>query len=79
MNRLAPIAALLALAACGTTQKLRPQAGDALPPKARAARDVPTPDALLIPDDQSRPQRTDEALRKSEKRKPDPFDLPPPG
>ncbi len=68
---------LVLLTACGTTQKLKPQTGVSLPPKASAARTVPTPDELIAPDSQSRPQRTDDALQRSEKRKPDRFDLPP--
>ncbi len=69
----------LLLAACGTTQTLKPKTGEALPPKASAARSAPTPDQLLTPEDQTRPQRTDELIRKSEKRTSDKFDLPPPG
>jgi hypothetical protein len=79
MNAMIAAVALCLLGACGSTQKLQPRVGEMLPPKAAAAQSVPTPDQLLIPDSQSRPQRTDEALRKSEKRKPDQFDLPPPG
>ncbi len=77
MTRLAFLSLCLALAACGATQTLKPAAGASLPPKASAARSVPTPDQLITPDSQSRPQRTDEALQRSEKRKPDRFDLPP--
>ena len=73
----AALAALLALAACGTVQKLKPAEGASLPPKASAARTVPTPDQLVTPDTQARPLRTDESLRRSEKRRSDPFDLPP--
>jgi hypothetical protein len=68
---------LVPLAACGSVQQLKPAAGATLPPKASAARSVPTPDQLVEPDTQARPTRTDESLRKSDKRKPDPFDLPP--
>lgn len=77
MIRLAALAVLLLLPACGSVQKLKPAAGATLPPKAAAARSVPTPDELMRPDTQARPERTDESLRKSEKRQPDPFDLPP--
>ncbi len=77
MKRLAWFLPLLALAACGTTQTLKPVAGASLPPKASAARRAPTADELITPDSQSRPQRTDEALQRSEKRTPDRFDLPP--
>jgi hypothetical protein len=77
MKPLLPLVALLALAGCGSVQALKPGTGAALPPKAAAARTQPTPDQLMTPDTQARPQRTDESLRKSEKRQPDPFDLPP--
>jgi hypothetical protein len=77
MKTVITIALLLSLAACGSVQKLKPAEGASLPPKASAARVAPTPDALMTPDTQARPLRTDESLRKSEKRKPDPFDLPP--
>jgi hypothetical protein len=77
MTRFAILASLCALAGCGSVQNLKPAAGASLPPKASAARSVPTPDELIKPDTQARPLRTDESLRKSEKRQPDPFDLPP--
>ncbi len=67
----------LALSGCGSVQALKPAPGATLPPKAAAARTQPTPDELMTPDSQARPQRTDESLRKSETRQPDPFDLPP--
>lgn len=77
MKHFTALAALLALAGCGSVQALKPAAGSSLPPKAAAARTQPTSDQLMMPDTQARPQRTDESLRKSEKRQPDPFDLPP--
>jgi hypothetical protein len=66
-----------ALCACGGTQVLKPKAGASLPPKPEFAATVPTPDALMKADDQARPQRNDELLLKSEKRRDDKFDLPP--
>ncbi len=77
MKRLTVVAALLLLSACGSVKSLKPAPGASLPPKASAAKTVPTPDQLMMPDTQARPERTDESLRKSEKRQPDPFDLPP--
>lgn len=77
MKRLAILAVPIALAACGSVQRLKPEPGASLPPKASAARSVPTPDELIAPDTQARPLRTDESLRKSEPRAPDKFDLPP--
>ena len=79
MRAALPLLAALTLTACGSSQALKPRPGQALPPKAAAARTVPTPDQLMTPSDQARPKRTDEALQRSEKRAPDPFDLPPPG
>lgn len=70
---------ILLLGGCGGRQVLKPQAGASLPPKAEFARSVPTPEQLMTPDDQSRPQRTDELLLRSEKRTDDKFDLPPTG
>ena len=79
MKRIIAFSLTLALAACGGRQVLKPKNGAALPPKPVAARTVPTPDALITADDQARPQRSDELLLKSEKRRDDKFDLPPKG
>jgi hypothetical protein len=68
---------ILALSACGGRQVLKPKAGASLPPKPEFAATVPTPDQLMTADDQARPQRNDELLLKSEKRRDDKFDLPP--
>ncbi len=73
------LASALLLAACGQVAPLRPKAGVALPPKPDNALTTPTPDDLLRPSDQARPRRNDELLQNSEQRKPDRFDLPPPG
>ena len=67
----------LALAACGSSQTLRPAEGRGLPPAPYGARATPTPDDLLEPNVQARPQRSGEALRRSEERRSDDFDLPP--
>ena len=75
---IAPLA-LLALAGCGSTAPLKPQPGEPLPPKPLAARTAPDAAALITPNDQARPQRNDDVLRRSEVRQPDRFDLPPPG
>lgn len=69
----------LGLSACGGTQVLKPKAGASLPPKPEFAASVPTPEELMKADDQARPQRNDELLLKSEKRRDDKFDLPPTG
>jgi predicted small lipoprotein YifL len=70
--------AVLALAACGKVGPLEPAAGQRLPVKPLMARETPTPEDLLAFDTQARPERIDELLRRSQPRKADPFDLPPP-
>lgn len=67
----------IALAACGSKRQLVRPADDPSPVAPYAARVAPGSDALVTPDDQARPGRSDEALRRSEKREPDRFDLPP--
>jgi hypothetical protein len=42
------------------------------------ARTTPDAEQLLTPPPYARPDRVDELVKKSEPRKPDPFDLPPP-
>lgn len=79
MTRIFVLALMLAVSACGGRQVLAPQPGESLPPKPEAAAAVPTPEQLMTPDDQARPQRNDELLIKSEKRRDDKFDLPPKG
>lgn len=77
MKRLAILTLTAALAACGAKKQLvRPQ-GDPVPPKPAFAETAPTSDELLTPDSQSRPQRSDELLRRSQRREDDRFDLPP--
>jgi len=68
----------LALTACGGREELRPAAGETLPPKPYAADATPSPSDLMTPEAQARPRRSDELLRKSEERRDDRFDLPPP-
>jgi hypothetical protein len=77
MKTIVALALILALSACGGRQVLKPKAGASLPPKPEFAATVPTPDQLMTADDQARPQRNDELLLKSEKRRDDKFDLPP--
>jgi len=40
---------------------------------------APSGEELLVPSSQAKPERSDELLRRSEKRQDDEFDLPPPG
>jgi hypothetical protein len=78
MRRLFIIAGTLSLAACGRQADLEPAPGHQMPVKPLMARNTPTVDDLLTPPSYTRPDRVDELLKKSEPRKADPFDLPPP-
>ena len=76
MKRLTLLLAL-ALTACGSAVGLRPKEGVSLPVAPYGATAQPTPPQLVTPTPQQRPQRSDELLRSSEKRRSDEFDLPP--
>lgn len=69
---------LLSLAACGKREALTPLPPRGLPQQPATAPVQPTVDDLLTPSPQSRPERSDELLRRSEERREDRFDLPPP-
>jgi len=71
------IALPLLLAGCGSAAGLKPPEGGALPVAPIGARATPTPQELLAPTPQQRPQRSDELLRRSDQRRSDEFDLPP--
>jgi hypothetical protein len=77
MTRLAPLAFALLLAGCGSRGELKPATGAALPVKPYGATATPQPSALLTPNAQARPARSDDLLKSSEPRTADPFDLPP--
>ncbi|GAA4009519.1 hypothetical protein GCM10022280_02970 [Sphingomonas swuensis] len=68
----------LALAGCGQVGELKPPPGQPLPVKPKLAVTTPTPEELLTPPPYARPVRVDEILTRSEPRRPDRFDLPPP-
>ncbi len=78
---LKPSALLMALmlCACGKVGPLEPRTGSSAPAKAHGAQEVADADALLTPSVQTRPGRSDELMRRSERRTDDPFDLPPGG
>jgi hypothetical protein len=67
----------LSLAACGKVGDLEPRTGNSLPPKAYGQTTEQTAEALTTPSVQARPGRTDELLKRSERREDDPFDVPP--
>ncbi|GAA4033208.1 hypothetical protein GCM10022281_11230 [Sphingomonas rosea] len=72
------LALSLGIAACGQVGELKPAPGSRLPVKPKMAVTTPTPTELLTPPAIARPVRVDEILTRSEPRKPDRFDLPPP-
>ena len=76
--RMAVVLALgCALAACGKVGDLEPRAGQDLPPKVYGQTSGQSAEALSTPSVQARPGRSDELLRRSERREDDPFDLAP--
>ncbi|WNO53713.1 hypothetical protein [Stakelama saccharophila] len=77
--RLCFAAGALALSACGAKNALEPPEGQPLPPPPYGAEEAPTASNLLSPAPEMRPQRSDELLKDSREREPDPFDLPPEG
>lgn len=78
MRRALPAIGLLALlAGCGTPAKLKPLPGMKTVPTAEEAKAPATPQQLMTPSSQSRPDRKADLLTKSEERPVDPFDIPP--
>ena len=77
-RRIAALALVVALAACGSRADLKPQAGKALPVAPLGRADRPTADELLVRPQQAAPARNVELRTRSEERADDPFDLPPP-
>lgn len=67
----------LVLAACGSAVGLKPPPGAALPVAPYGAAMQPTPQQLVTPTPQQRPERSDELLTNSERRRADEFDRPP--
>lgn len=76
--RLALIAALAGLAACGRVAPLHPAEGQSLPVKPALASTTPDAEQLLTPPPIARPERIDELMKRSQPRRADRFDLPPP-
>lgn len=79
MNRLMVLAlGSLGLAACGRVAPLQPAPGQGLPIKPAMAQTTPDADELLTPPPIARPERIDELMKRSQPRRADRFDLPPP-
>ena len=76
-RRIVFLMALSTLCACGKVGDLEPRSAQAAPPKAYGQSETPTAQALTTASVQARPGRSDELLRRSERREADPFDLPP--
>jgi len=71
------IAIAMAATACGKVGDLEPRTGNSLPPKAYGQMTAQTAAILLTASVQARPGRTDELLKRSDRREYDPFDVPP--
>ena len=72
------LVAVLLLGGCGRQVDLKPAPGQPLPVKPLMARTTPSPNELLDIPTWAKPDRVDELMKRSEPRKQDPFDLPPP-
>lgn len=78
MKRIAIVIIALVLAGCGQRAALEPAPGQPLPVKPLMASHTPTPEELLTAPTYANPERIDELIKRSEPRRSDPFDLPPP-
>jgi hypothetical protein len=70
--------AMLALAACGKVGQLEPAQGQSLPVKPAMATKTPDAEDLMRPPVYAKPERIDELMKRSQPRRADRFDLPPP-
>ena len=68
---------LVTMAGCGKVGPLEPKIGQSPPDKVYGQAKVPDSNALMTSSEQARPGRSDELMRRSERRTDDPFDLPP--
>ncbi|MFN2473363.1 MAG: hypothetical protein ABR588_05530 [Sphingomicrobium sp.] len=78
MTRRLLLLSLILLAGCGKVAPLRPAPGQPLPVKPAMAATTPTAEDLLQLRADAAPQRVDELTRRSQPRRADRFDLPPP-
>lgn len=67
----------LTTTACGLVGDLEPRSGNALPPQAYGQTTAQSGQILTTPSVQARPGRTDELLKRSDRREDDPFDVAP--
>ncbi len=65
------------LGGCGAVRDLKPAPGKSLPVAPYGAKATPTPNQLVQPTMQQRPERSDDLINRSEQRRADEFDLPP--
>ena len=72
------VAASLALAGCGRVAPLRPAEGQSMPVKPAMATQTPDAEDLLATPSYAKPERIDELMKRSQPRRADRFDLPPP-
>lgn len=78
MRRTLALAALILLvAACGRKGPLQPADGK-MPATPVWATQPPTTEEMLVPPVQAAPERVDDPLKRSEERREDRFELPPP-
>ena len=78
MKRFALLLVPALLAGCGKIAPLMPPTGQPLPIKPASSPTTPTAEQLLQPRTDASPQRVDELIRRSQPRRADRFDLPPP-
>ena len=71
------IGVALCVAGCGKVGDLEPRTGNSMPPQAYGQTTEQTAKILTTPSVQARPGRTDELLKRSDRREDDPFDIPP--
>ena len=67
----------LSATACGLVGDLEPRSGNAQPPQAYGQTAEQSAQKLTTPSVQARPGRSDELLKRSERREDDPFDIAP--
>jgi hypothetical protein len=71
------IGVAMCVVGCGKVGDLEPRTGNVLPPQAYGQTIEQTAKVLTTPSVQARPGRTDELLKRSDRREDDPFDVPP--